>query len=221
MPWSTDEIAQRVAADIQPGWVVNLGIGLPTFVAGYIRAPGVLVHSENGILGMGPPPEPGKEDVDLVDAGKNPVTVVPGAAFMDTLTSFSLIRGGHLALALMGAYQVSADGDLANWRLPGRKTGGIGGAADLAAGAQRVWVAMTHTSSKDAPKLVDRCTFPLTARGVVSRVYTDLCVIELAGQARVVELAPGVTFDDVERASAIPVQLAQTSLPQRGGEDHT
>ncbi len=209
MAWTNDELARRIAADIQPGWVINLGIGIPTLAAGHISAEGVLVHSENGILGMGPRPTPADEDTDLVDAGKNPVTVVPGASFMDTLTSFSLIRGGHLDLAVMGGYQVSGDGDLANWRLPGRRVGGIGGAADLAAGARQVWVAMTHTTNRGEPKLVERCTYPLTARNVVSRVLTDLCVIELeAGSLRVVELAPGVTFDEVQGKSAVPLQQA-------------
>ena len=209
MAWSNDELAARIAADIQPGWVINLGIGIPTLAAGHIRADGVLVHSENGILGMGPRPAPGEEDPDLVDAGKNPVTVVPGASFMDTSTSFALIRGGHLDLTVMGGYQVSPEGDLANWRLPNRRVGGIGGAADLAAGARRVWVAMTHTTNKGEPKLVERCTYPLTARGVVSRIFTDLCVLEVAdGAFHVSELAPGVTSDEVQDGSGVPLRDA-------------
>lgn len=206
MPWSNDDLARRIAADIEPGWIINLGIGIPTLAAGHIGAPGVLIHSENGILGMGPRPAPGDEDPDLVDAGKNPVTVVPGAAFMDTLISFSLIRGGHLDLAVMGAYQVSGAGDLSNWRLPGKKTGGIGGAADLAAGARRVWVAMTHTSNKGDHKLVERCTYPLTAKAVVSRVYTDLCVVELGEHPRVVDLAPDVAFDEVREKTGLELK---------------
>jgi 3-oxoacid CoA-transferase subunit B len=207
MPWTNDQMAQRIAAEIQPGWIINLGIGIPTRAAGHIEAAGVMVHSENGILGMGRRPAPEDEDPDLVDAGKQPVTVVPGACFMDTLLSFSLIRGGHLDLAVMGGYQVSAAGDLANWRLPGRKVGGIGGAADLAAGARQVWVAMTHSSSKGEPKLVEECTYPLTARGVVSRVFTDLCVLEIDGDRRTVsDLAPGVTMADVRSATAFQVE---------------
>jgi 3-oxoacid CoA-transferase B subunit len=209
MPWTDEQIAQRVARDVEPGWVINLGIGIPTRVAGQLTAPGVLVHSENGILGVGPPAPEGQEDPDLVDASKNAVTVVAGAAFMDTLVSFSLIRGGHLDLSLMGGYQVSAAGDLANWRLPDRRVGGIGGAADLAAGAKRVWVAMKHTTKKAEPKLVPACTYPLTAEGVVSRIYSDLAVLELdrdGGIAYVLDLAPGVDRSELERATAIPLR---------------
>lgn len=193
MPWSDDEIAARIAADIEPGWVINLGIGVPTLVAAHLRAPGVLVHSENGILGMGPQPDPGSEDWDVIDAGKNPATIVPGAAFMDSTTSFAIIRGGRLDLSLMGAYQVSVSGDLANWRLPDRRVGGIGGAADLVIGAKRVWVAMRHHAKGGDSKFVERCTYPLTARGVVSRVYSDMGLFDLAdGRVEVRELAPGV-----------------------------
>lgn len=211
MPWTDEEIAQRVARDVEPGWVINLGIGIPTRVARHVTAPGVLVHSENGILGMGPPAPEGQEDPDLVDAGKNAVTIVPGAAFMDTLVSFSLIRGGHLDLSLMGAYQVSAAGDLANWRLPHRRVGGIGGAADLAAGAKRVWVAMKHTTKQGEPKLVAECTYPLTAKGIVSKIYSDLAVLELdrgAGVTYLVDLAPGVDRDEVKELTDIPLEDA-------------
>jgi 3-oxoacid CoA-transferase B subunit len=209
MPWTDDQIAQRVARDVEPGWVINLGIGIPTQVAQHITAPGVLVHSENGILGMGPPAPEGEEDPDLVDASKNAVTLVPGAAFMDTLVSFSLIRGGHLDLSLMGAYQVSVSGDLANWRLPDRRVGGIGGAADLAAGAKRVWITMKHTTKTGEPKLIAECTYPLTAKGIVSRIYSDLAVLELdrdAGIAYVLDLAPGVERAEVEAASGVPLE---------------
>lgn len=209
MPWTDEEIAERVAQDVQPGWVINLGIGVPTRVARHITAPRVLVHSENGILGMGPPAVEGQEDPDLVDAGKNAVTVVPGAAFMDTLTSFGLIRGGYLDLSVMGGYQVSAGGDLANWRLPERRVGGIGGAADLAAGANRVWVAMKHTTKKGEPKVVPECTYAMTAKGIVSRIYSDLAVLELdteAGVAHLLALAPGVERTELENSTAIPVR---------------
>ncbi|MEO8322855.1 MAG: 3-oxoacid CoA-transferase subunit B [Actinomycetota bacterium] len=206
MSWSREAMAARIAADIAPDWIINLGIGLPTLVAGYLTNPGILVHAENGILGVGPRPPEGFEDPDLVDPGKHPVTVVPGAAYMDSLMSFGLIRGGHLDLAVMGAYQVSQEGDLANWRLPGRRTGGIGGAADLAAGANRVWIAMQHTSKEGEPKLVKRCAYPLTARGVVSRVYTDLCVLEVqADGLKLMDLAPGVSIDDVRTATEVGV----------------
>jgi 3-oxoacid CoA-transferase B subunit len=138
MAWTDDEIAANVARDIEDGWVVNLGVGMPTLVARLIHTRPILVHAENGILGVGPPPPSGQEDPDIIDPGKSPVTIVPGSAFMDSLTSFGLIRGGHLDLAVMGAFQVSEEGDLANWRLPGRRRGAIGGAADLAAGSRRV-----------------------------------------------------------------------------------
>jgi 3-oxoacid CoA-transferase B subunit len=193
MAWTDEQIALRAAADIQPGWTINLGIGIPTLVTGFLTVPDVMIHSENGILGMGPQPGEGMEDPDIVDAGKNPATIVPGAAFMDSLTSFALIRGGRLDLSLMGAYQVSVDGDLANWRLPERRVGGIGGAADLVVGARRVWVCMRHLAKDGASKLVERCTYALTGSAVVSRVYTDLGVFGLAnGRVETIELAPGV-----------------------------
>ena len=154
MAWTDDALAARVADDIEPGWTVNLGVGLPTLVAGRLVGRPVMVHAENGILRVGPPPEPGQEDPDLIDPGKNPVTIVPGAAFMDSGLSFALIRGGHLDLAVMGAFQVSSSGDLANWRLPGRRGGAIGGAADLAAGSRRVWVMASHLTKDGQPKLV-------------------------------------------------------------------
>ena len=216
MSWSNEEIAARISEDVELGWVINLGIGIPTLVAGKLPPGGVLVHSENGILGMGPRPPAGEEDPDLVDAGKNPATVVPGAAFMDSLVSFGLIRGGHLDLAVVGAYQVSATGDLANWRLPGRRVGGIGGAADLAAGARRVWVAMSHRSASGDAKLVGACTYPLTAERVVSRVFTDLGVFEPSGEGfRVISLAPGVSLEDVKAGS--DVEFAAPSASAVGG----
>lgn len=198
-----DQVAERVARDIGPGWSVNLGIGTPTLVARFISCPETLVHSENGILGMGGPAPEGTGDADLVDAGKRRVTVVPGASFFDSLMSFGLIRGGHLDLAVMGAYQVSAGGDLANWRLPSRQTGALGGAADLAAGSKRVWVAMEHVDRSGRPRLLTECSYPLTARGVVSRIYTDLAVLAPQGGGRygVVELTDGVTLDEVQKVT--------------------
>lgn len=216
MPWTDKQIAERVARDVEPGWIINLGIGIPTQVARHLTGPGVLVHSENGILGMGPPPPEGEEDPDLVDASKNAVTVVPGAAFMDTLVSFSLIRGGHLDLSVMGGYQVSAGGDLANWRLPDRRVGGIGGAADLAAGAKRVWIAMKHRTKKGEPKLVPECTYPLTAKGIVDRIYSDLGVLELdrdAGIAYVLDLAPGTDRGELEMATGVPLKESASATP--------
>lgn len=209
MAWTPEELAARLAADIEDGWVVNLGVGLPTLVAGRLYGRQVLVHSENGILGVGPPPGPGEEDPDIIDPGKNPVTIVAGASYMDSLTSFALIRGGHLDLAVMGAFQVSEGGDLANWRLPGRRGGAIGGAADLAAGSKRVWVMTTHVTRDGEPKLVRACTYPLTATGVVTRVYTDLAVLDVTSDGfRAIALAPGVTDAEVERLTDAPVALA-------------
>ena len=209
MPWTSEEMAARVAGDVEDGWVANFGVGLPTLVAERLHGRPVLVHSENGILGVGPPPPPGEEDPDVIDPGKNPVTTVTGAAFMDSLTSFSLIRGGRLDLAVMGAYQVSEDGDLANWRLPNQRRGAIGGAADLAVGAPRVWVMTTHRAKGGLPKLVRRCTYPLTARGVVDRVYTDLAVLDVGpGVLRAVALAPGVTPSELRDATEARLEIA-------------
>lgn len=209
MAWSDDELATRLASDIEDRWVVNLGVGLPTLVARRLFGRPVLVHAENGILGVGPPPEAGAEDPDIIDPGKNPVTIVTGAAYMDSATSFSLIRGGHLDLAVMGAYQVSETGDLANWRLPHHRRGAIGGAADLAAGSRRVWVMLTHRTKEGASKLVRECTYPLTARRVVSRVYTDLGVFDVGSSGlRIIELAPGVTETEVREATEAELEGA-------------
>jgi 3-oxoacid CoA-transferase subunit B len=208
MAWTDEQLADVVAADIADGWYVNLGVGLPTLVAERLMGRPVLVHAENGILGVGPPPE-GQEDPDIIDPGKNPVTIVPGAAFMDSLISFSIIRGGHLDLSVMGAFQVSARGDLANWRLPGRKGGAIGGAADLAAGSRRVWVMTTHTTKDGEPKLVTDCGYPLTAIRVVTRVYSDLAVMDVTdGRFRVVRLAPGIGADEVRAKTGAEIELA-------------
>ena len=209
MAWTNEELADIVAADIEDGWFVNLGVGLPTLVAERLHGRDVLVHSENGILGVGPPPPAGQEDPDIIDPGKNPVTIVPGAAFMDSLMSFSIIRGGHLDLSVMGAFQISSQGDLANWRLPGRKGGAIGGAADLAAGSRRVWVMTTHSTKDGEPKLVPECTYPLTAIRVVTRVYSDLAVLDVAdGRFRAVRLAPGVGSDEVRARTGAELELA-------------
>jgi 3-oxoacid CoA-transferase subunit B len=208
MAWSDTELAARVAADVEDGWVANFGVGLPTLVAERLHGRPVLVHAENGLLGVGPPPVAGEEDPDVIDPGKNPVTIVPGASTMDSAMSFGLIRGGRLDLAVMGAYQVSAAGDLANWQLPGRRGGAIGGAADLAAGSKRVWVMTTHRTKDGAPKLVRQCDYPLTATGVVTRVYTDLAVLDVTPDGfRAVSLAPDVTADDLRAATEAEVEL--------------
>jgi 3-oxoacid CoA-transferase B subunit len=209
MGWTNQELADIVASDIADGWYVNLGVGLPTLVAERLFGRAVLVHSENGILGVGPAPAPGQEDIDITDPGKNPVTIVPGAAYMDSLMSFAIIRGGHLDLSVMGAFQVSSWGDLANWRLPGRRVGGIGGAADLAAGSRRVWVMTTHATKDRDPKLVRECTYPLTAIRVVTRVYSDLAVLDVAdGRFRAIRLAPGVSPDEVRERTGAELELA-------------
>ena len=209
MAWTNEELADIVAGDVADGWYVNLGVGLPTLVAERLVGRPVLVHAENGILGVGPPPPTGEEDPDVIDPGKNPVTIVPGAAYMDSLISFSIIRGGHLDLSVMGAFQVSASGDLANWRLPGRKGGAIGGAADLAAGSRRVWAMTTHTTREGDPKLVREVTYPMTAVRVVTRVYSDLAVLDVAdGRFRVIRLAPGVTPDELRAKTDGPIELA-------------
>jgi 3-oxoacid CoA-transferase B subunit len=209
MPWTPAELAARLASEMPDGWIVNLGVGMPTLVAAHLAGRQILVHAENGVLGVGPPPPPDRQDPDVIDPGKNPVTILPGASFMDSAVSFGLIRGGRLDLAVMGAYQVSQDGDLANWRLPDRRGGAIGGAADLAAGAQRVWVMTSHLTKEGTPKLVKRCTYPLTAPRVVTRIYTDMAVLEVASAGfRALALAPGVSFDDLRAATAAPIEIA-------------
>ena len=206
--WSRDGIAERVAQDIQNGSYVNLGIGIPELVAKYVPAGRTLVyHTENGLLGMGPSPAAGTGDPELINAGKRRVTMMPGAAFFDQATSFAMIRGGHLDLSVLGALQVAANGDLANW-----STGAddaipaVGGAMDLVAGVKRVFVMTTHVTKEGTPKLVERCTYPLTGRGVVTRVYSDLAVIDVTPQGfRLVELAPGVAFDFVQQRTGAPI----------------
>lgn len=207
MPFTRQQIAQRAAREIAPGSIVNLGIGLPTLVADYLPADhDVWLHSENGLLGMGPFPYDGDEDPRLINAGKQTVTVVPGGSFFDSALSFTMIRGGHVDLALLGAMQVSARGDLANWAVPGGRTMGIGGAMDLATGCRRVIALLTHRTRNDEPKLVAECSYPLTAVGVVDRVITDLAVIDVTERGFVlVECAPDVTREEVEQATAAPV----------------
>jgi 3-oxoacid CoA-transferase subunit B len=217
MPFSRQDIARRAAREIEPGSVVNLGIGLPTLVADHIGDEvGVMLHSENGLLGMGPFPYEGEEDPQLINAGKQTVTAVAGASFFDSALSFTMIRGGHIDLAVLGAMQVSASGDLANWSIPGGKTMGIGGAMDLSSGCRRVLVLMTHTSKRGEPKLLATCDFPLTAVGVVDRVITDLAVLDPAGDHfALVELAPGVTIEELRAATAAPVTPLRRPSPRQ------
>lgn len=207
MSWSVDAMVERAVREIAPWTVVNLGIGLPTRLADHLPpdAP-VWLQSENGILGMGPFPLDGEEDAQLVNAGKQTVTLRTGASLVDSSLSFAMIRGGHVDLAVLGALQVGANGDLANWSVPGGRTMGIGGAMDLAAGARRVVVLTAHTAKDGRPKLVDRPDYPLTAASVVDRVITDLGVFDPMGAGFLaVELAPGVSLDQARQATGAPV----------------
>lgn len=209
--WTDQQMAQRVAQEFADGCSVNLGIGLPTLVAGAISAERcVFIHSENGIIGMGPDPLPGQEDADIVNAGKKPVTLISGAAIVHQADSFSFIRGGRLDFTVLGAMQVSAAGDLANWRIPGSKgVGGVGGAMDLAVGAKSVFVMMRQLDKNGKSKLVSQCTFPLTAPACITRVFTDMGVIDcIAGEFVVRELAPGISSEQMSAAIDAPVRFA-------------
>lgn len=202
MPWDREDIAKRAAAEVKDGMTVNLGIGIPTLVANHLEGREVMLHSENGLLGMGPFPFEGDEDPQLINAGKQTVTVVEGGSTFDSATSFGMIRGGHVDIAMLGAMEVGANGDLANWQVPGQKVTGMGGAMDLAKGARQVICLNTHTDKRGRPKLVATCSLPLTAPGCVSRVITDLGVFDTGRDDegacfRVEELAPGVTLDEV------------------------
>jgi 3-oxoacid CoA-transferase subunit B len=206
MTYSTADMARRAAREIPQGSLVNLGIGLPTQVADFLPAGHAWLHSENGLLGMGPFPYEGEEDPNLINAGKQTVTVLPGGSTFDSAASFGMIRGGHVDLAILGAMQVSAGGDLANWAVPGGKVMGIGGAMDLANGCRRVIAMMQHTTKKAEHKLVAHCDYPLTATRVVSLVITELGAFEPTGHGfRVIELAPGVTQDHAQQATGAPL----------------
>jgi 3-oxoadipate CoA-transferase beta subunit len=201
-----DEMAARVAQDIPDGAYVNLGIGMPTLVANHLpKDREVILHSENGVLGMGPAPPPGEEDPDLMNAGKQPVTLLKGGVYFHHADSFAMMRGGHVDICVMGAFQVSATGDLANWHSGAPDAiPAVGGAMDLAIGAKQVFVMMEHLTKKGESKIVERCTYPLTGIGCVSRVYTDLAVIDITPEGlKVVETVEGLTVDELERLTGL------------------